>query len=349
SIPPRCKLYYLSAPEREALEKYLADSLAAGTTVPSTSPTSLYRLSWAERDNREESEGDEWKTSFNTALGHFDYWVLPFGLVNAPAVFQALVNDVLRDMLNIFIFVYLDDILIFSFNMLENRLFVKAEKCVFHASSVTFLGSVVSADDISVDSAKVHAVTDWPIPDSRTALQRFLGFANFYCCYSISIRNFSQVAARLTALTSTKSRFMWSETAQEAFDHLKKLFTSAPILITPDTSKQFIVKVDVFNVGVGVVLSQLSHLDDRVHPCAFFSHRLSQAERSYDVGNRELLAIQLALEDGPSSETILPSGRVVGVVTWGIARLCSTPVPSMCLKLWIIYVSALDQALSVRV
>ncbi len=83
-------------------------------------------------------------------------------------------------------------------------LFVKAEKCIFHASSVSFLGSVMSADGISMDPAKVHAVIDWPVPDSRTALQRFLGFANFYRRF---IRNFSQVAAPLTALMSTKSHF----------------------------------------------------------------------------------------------------------------------------------------------
>ncbi|CDQ69015.1 unnamed protein product, partial [Oncorhynchus mykiss] len=119
-------------------------------------------------------EGDEWKTAFNTPLGHFEYRVLPFGLANAPAVFQALVNDVLRDMLNIFVFVYLDDILIFSPSLqihvqhvrrvlqrlLENCLFVKAEKCTFHASSVTFLGSVISAEGIKMDPAKVQAVID---------------------------------------------------------------------------------------------------------------------------------------------------------------------------------------------
>lgn len=156
-------------------------------------------------------------------------------MVNAPAVFQALVNDVLRDMLNIFVFVYLDDILIFSPSfqvhvqhvrrvlqrLLENRLFVEAEKCTFHASSVTFLGSVISAEGISMDTAKVQAVASWPVPDSRVSLQRFLGFSNFYRRF---IRNFSQVAAPLTALTSVKSSFRWSESAQEAFDRLKKAF-----------------------------------------------------------------------------------------------------------------------------
>jgi len=251
-------------------------------------------------------EGDEWKTAFNTPLGHFEYRVLPFGLANAPAVFQALVNDVLRDMLNIFVFVYLDDILIFSPSLeihvqhvrrvlqrlLENCLYVKSEKCSFHVSSVTFLGSVISAEGIQMDSAKVQAVSDWPVPRSRVELQRFLGFANFYRRF---IRNFGQVAAPLTALTSVKTCFKWSGSAQGAFDLLKERFTSAPILVTPDVTRQFIVEVDASEVGVGAILSQRFQSDDKVHPCAYFSHRLSPSERNYDVGNRELLAIRLAL------------------------------------------------------
>ncbi len=206
-------------------------------------------------------------------------------------------------MLNIFVFVYLDDILIYSPSfqvhvqhvrrvlqrLLENRLFVKAEKCMFHAQSVTFLGSVVSAEGISMDPDKVRAVIDWPVPDSRVALQRF---ANFYRRF---IRDFSRVAAPLTSLTSSKTRFSWSGAAQDVFDRLKGLFTSAPILITPDPEKQFIVEVDASDVGVGAILSQRSSLDDKVHLCAFYSHRLSSVECNYDVGNRELLAIRLAL------------------------------------------------------
>lgn len=176
--------------------------------------------------------------------------------------------------------------------LLENKLFVKAEKCVFHAQSVSFLGSVISANGISMDPAKVRAVVEWPVPDSRTALQRFLGFANFYRRF---ISNFSQIATPLTALTSSKRCFVWTETAQHAFGKLKELFTSAPILITPDPAKQFIVKVDASDVAVGAVLSQRSPVDDKVHPCAFFSHRFSSAERNYDIGNRKLLAIRLAL------------------------------------------------------
>ncbi len=253
-------------------------------------------------------EGDEWKTAFNTPRGHFEYLVMPFGLSNSPAVFQALVNDVLRDMVDQFIYVYLDDILIFSSSLqehvqhvrqvlqrlLENGLFVKAEKCDFHAQSVPFLGYIVSVEGMRVDPEKIKAVVEWPSPDSRNALQRFLGFTNFY---RRLIRNFSQLAAPLTTLTSPRTTFRWSDTAEAVFTKLKGCFVSAPILITPDPSRQFVVEVDASEVGVGAVLSQRPPSDDKMHPCAFLSHRLSPAERNYDIGNRELLAVKLALEE----------------------------------------------------
>ena len=93
----------------------------------------------------------------------------------------------------------------------------------------------------------------------------------------------------------SKSNFVWTDSSQRAFDHLKTLFTTAPILATPDISKQFIVEVDASEVCVGAILSQRSSSDGNVHPCAYFSHRLSPPERNYDVGNRELLAIRLGL------------------------------------------------------
>ncbi|XDV19320.1 hypothetical protein PO909_024809 [Leuciscus waleckii] len=192
-------------------------------------------------------EGDEWKTAFNTPRGHFEYLVMPFGLSNSPAVFQALVNDVLRDMIDQFIYVYLDDILIFSSSLqehvqhvrrvlqrlLENGLFVKAEKCDFHAQSVPFLGYIVSVEGMRMDPEKIKAVVEWPSPESRKALLRFLGFANFY---RRNIRNFSQLAAPLTALTSPRTTFRWSDAAEAAFAKLKGCLVSAPILTTPDPS-----------------------------------------------------------------------------------------------------------------
>uniref|UniRef100_A0AAQ4QLT0 Gypsy retrotransposon integrase-like protein 1 n=1 Tax=Gasterosteus aculeatus aculeatus TaxID=481459 RepID=A0AAQ4QLT0_GASAC len=253
-------------------------------------------------------EGDEWKTAFNTPSGHYEYLVMPFGLSNAPAVFQALVNDVLRDMLNQYVFVYLDDILIFSPDedthvkhvhqvlqrLLTHQLFVKAEKCEFHVSSVAFLGFIVSQDNIQMDPAKVSAVTEWATPTSRKHLQRFLGFANFYRRF---IRNFSTIASPLHKLTSSNIKFQWSLPAERAFQELKERFTTAPILTLPDPNLQFVVEVDASDVGVGAILSQRSEVDRKLHPCAFLSRKLSPAERNYDVGNRELLAIKVALEE----------------------------------------------------
>ena len=174
------------------------------------------------------SEGDEWKTAFNTPSGHYEYLVMPFGLTSAPAVFQGLLNNVLRDMLNICVFVYLDDILIFSKTkqdhvqhvrrvlqrLLENQLFVKAEKCEFHVPEVSFLGFIVGTGNVQMDPAKTRAVTGWSTPSNRKELQRFLGFAHFYRRF---IRNYSSVAAPLTALTSLSVPFRWSSVAERAF------------------------------------------------------------------------------------------------------------------------------------
>ncbi len=164
----------------------------------------------------------------------------------------------------------------------------------FSCTVCSFLGYIVSSEGVRMDPEKVKAVVEWPSPDSRKALQRFLGFANFYRRF---IRNFSQLAAPLTALTSPRTTFRWSNTAEAVFTKLKGRFVSAPILIAPDSSRQFVVEVDASEVGVGAVLSQRSSADDKMHPCAFLSHRLSPAERNYDIGNRELLAVKLALEE----------------------------------------------------
>ena len=134
-------------------------------------------------------EGDEWKTAFNTTTGHWEYQVMLFGHTNAPAVFQTLVNDVLCDMINQFVFVYIDDILIFSRTpeehtrhvrmvlkrLLENQLHVKAEKCEYSCPKTSFLGFIIDTGNIQMDSEKVEAVTEWPNPTDHKSLQRYLG------------------------------------------------------------------------------------------------------------------------------------------------------------------------------
>lgn len=208
-----------------------------------------------------------------------------------------------RDFLNCFVFVYLDDILIFSRSLeehiphvrlvlqrlLEKRLYVKVEKCEFHASSVTFLGHIIKSGQVEADPEKIKAVAEWLVPTSVKQLQRFLGFANFYRRF---IKNYSSVVAPLTRLTSSRVPFSWSPHADAAFRLLKERFTSAPILTEPDPSWQFILEVDASAVGVGAVLSQQNEVSQKVSPGD--SHRQNA---TMTWGNRELLAVKLALEE----------------------------------------------------
>ncbi|XP_075056507.1 uncharacterized protein LOC142142519 [Mixophyes fleayi] len=162
-------------------------------------------------------EGDEWKTAFNTHSGHYEYLVMPFGLSNAPAVFQDLINEVLRDFLGGFVVVYLDDILIYSKSLLahqthvkqvlqklrENHLYAKLEKCEFEVQKVSFLGYVISSEGFSMDSTKVQAIVDWVQPNNLKAVQRFLGFSNYYRRF---IHNFADIVAPIVALTRSEQQ-----------------------------------------------------------------------------------------------------------------------------------------------
>ena len=159
---------------------------------------------------------------------------------------------------------------------------------------MTFLGLIIEWGQVKADPVKIQAVADWPKPTTRKQLQRFLGFANFYRRF---IRNYSKEAAPLTKLTSVKAPFAWSPEAETAFPALKELFTSASVLHHPDPSLQFVVEVDASDTGVGAVLSQRAPKNQKLHPCVLLSRRLSPAERNYDVGNRELLAVVIALNE----------------------------------------------------
>ncbi|KAK3522503.1 hypothetical protein QTP86_016199 [Hemibagrus guttatus] len=253
-------------------------------------------------------EGNEWKTVFHTTHGHYKYCVMPFGLTNAPAVFQALINGVFQDLLGRSVIAYIDDILVYSTSMEDHvrqvrevlarlqrhHLYVKLEKCEFHRSTVTFLGYVISRQGVEMDVGKVRAVTEWPAPATVRELQRFPGFVNFYRRF---IRNYSSVASPLMSLRGRPKKLTWTDQAQAAFQQLKSCFIMAPILRHPDPNRPFIVEVDASSSGLGAVLSQRHGEPGKLHPCAFYSQRLTAAEANYDVGNRELLAIKAALEE----------------------------------------------------
>lgn len=145
-----------------------------------------------------------------------------------------------------------------------------------------------------MDPQKVSAILEWPEPTDRKGTQRFIGFANFYRKF---IKNFSAIISPITQLTKQNTRFQWTPAAQLAFDKLKLLFTSAPILQHPDPALSYVLEVDASENAVGAILSQRQGAKSLLHPLAFFSRKLSASEKNYDVGDRELLAIKAALEE----------------------------------------------------
>ncbi|MBW0464239.1 hypothetical protein O181_003954 [Austropuccinia psidii MF-1] len=181
-----------------------------------------------------------------------------------------LVNDILSDFLDIFVVVYLDDIMVFSSSeeehvkhvasvlprLRDNNLFSKASKCVFHASSVEYLGYVVSSECLKMDSFKVQKILNWPQPKNIKALQSFLGFANFYRCF---IKNYSKKTSSLTSLLEKDSPFICNEEALSQFKILKEALTTAPILSHFNPSLPTIVETDASDYALASVLSPVNN------------------------------------------------------------------------------------------
>jgi hypothetical protein len=247
------------------------------------------------------TEGDEWKTAFRTRYGSFEWLVMPFGLTNAPAAFQRHMNDIFNDMLDVNVVIYLDDILIYSDNPEEHRihvcevlrrlrahgLFAKADKCEFSKTSVEYLGYILSPDGLSMDKNKVQTILDWPEPRKIKDVQSFLGFANFYRRF---IRNYSDLTVPLTRLTRKNIPWNFDTKARDAFESLKKAFTSAPVLVHWNPDSKLIVETDASDYALAAILS-LYTPDGELHPVAFHSRSFSSAELNYDVHDKELLAI----------------------------------------------------------
>ena len=251
-------------------------------------------------------EGEEWKTAFRTRYGLFEYLVMPFGLHGAPATFQHFINDVLREHLDIFVSAYIDDLLIYSKTLEEHKqhvrqvleklrtagLQVDIEKCDFHVEEVLYLGMIVGKHGIKMDPAKVAAVKEWVRPENVKDVQSFLGFANFYRRF---IAGFSEVARPLTALTGNIP-WEWTEACQDAFENLKTLICTAPILALYDPDKECIVETDASDHVSAGVLSQ-PDTQGLLRPVAFFSKKHSPAECNYEIYDKELLAVILAFQE----------------------------------------------------
>ena len=247
------------------------------------------------------------KTAFRTRYGHYKFRVMPFGLTNSPATFMTIMQHIFRHLLDKFIIIYIDDLLIYSNNreehedhlrqvfeiLRQNKLYAKITKCDFFKESVEYLGHIISPEGIATDPAKVEAIQNWPTPTDLKDVQSFLGLCNYYRRF---VPSYSHIATPLTALTHKNTPFQWNAQTEEAFQELKRRMSESPVLAIPSSNLNhpFAITTDASNFAIGGVLTQDQGQGHQ--PIAYTSRKLSEAEQNYAAHEKELLAIMHALE-----------------------------------------------------
>lgn len=246
-------------------------------------------------------EEDILKTAFKTRFGHYEFVVLPFGLTNALGVFMSLMNGIFRDYLDKFVQVFIDDILIYSKTpeehdehlrivlhcLRENQLYGKLSKCSFYQTKIHYLRHIISGEGIAVDSVKIEAIMEWPTPTNVHEIRSFMGMAGYYRRF---VEGFSKIASPITELQRKNKKFIWTEKCEEAFQRLKGLLTTTPILKVSDMEQEFLVCTDASKEGLGCVLMQ----EGRV--IAYASRKLRTHEENYATHDLEMAAIVYALK-----------------------------------------------------
>jgi hypothetical protein len=253
-------------------------------------------------------ETDRHKTAFCTPQGHFQWKVMSMGLCNAPATFQTMMQDILKDRLYSSVLVFVDDILIYSKSeeehqehlewvlgkLREHTLYASLEKCEFFKEKLIFLGHMVSGQGVTPIADKVKAILEWPELTSVKEVRSFLGLSGYYRRF---VKDYAKIAAPLTELTKegNQRHWEWGEPQRKAFQELKVALSGSPVLILADMDKPFQVTTDASGFAVGGVLSQADR-DGVQQPVAYYSHKLLPAERNYPVHEQELLAVFMALK-----------------------------------------------------
>ena len=250
---------------------------------------------------------DEWKAAFSTPEGSFELTVIFFGLTNSPAIFQAMMNDLLRDLVvEEKVAVFIDDVMVATETeeghdeiveevlrrLEENDLFMKLEKYVWKVREVGFLGVIIGEDRVRMEKEKVQGVIEWPVPRSVKDVQKFLELVNYYRRF---VKDFAKIAKPLHEMTRKETKWSWEERQQKAFEKLKERFTTEPVLVTPDLDKEMRVEADVSDFATGGVLSMKCE-DEKWRPVAYISKSLNKAERNYEIHDKEMLVIIWYLE-----------------------------------------------------
>lgn len=245
-------------------------------------------------------DNDAPKTAFSTPYGHYEFNRMPFGLKNAPATFQRLMDLVLAGLQGIELFVYLDDIVLYASSLREHKikfeklaarlrqanLRLQPDKCEFLRREVTYLGHIISESGVKPDPQKIQAVKEFPQPTNAKGIKQFLGLAGYYRRF---IPDFSKTAKPLTNLLKKETVFLWGDDQDKAFVALRDALCSQPLLQYPDFTKPFIVTTDASNAAIGGILSQGTIGRDL--PISYASRLLNEAERNYSTIEKELLAI----------------------------------------------------------
>ena len=248
------------------------------------------------------------RSAFVTPDGQYEYTRMPFGLCNAPATFQRVMNEVFADLIGKGLYVYIDDITIYSETFEEHMvllkevlrrlrdrcLYLKPKKCTIAADQVDLLGHVITRNGIQPSPTKIQAVMNYPRPANKTELRAFLGLIGYYRHF---IKNCSAIIEPLSRMLQEHIKFEWNDKGIEetTFTLVKKMLVHKEnLLIRPDFTKQFILQTDGSALGLGAVLSQL--IDGKDRPIAYASRRTSRTESNYGATQVELLAVVWAVQ-----------------------------------------------------
>lgn len=240
------------------------------------------------------------KTAFNVEHGHFEFLRMPMGLKNSPSTFQRVMDNVLRELQNTICLVYLDDIIVFSTSLQEHiinleKVFkklresnfkIQMDKSEFLKLETAYLGHVISKDGIKPNPDKISAIKNYPLPNTRTEIKRFLGLLGYYRKF---IPDFAKITKPLTQCLKKGSKIVQDQNYIQCFEKCKTLLVNDPILQYPDFSKEFILTTDASNLAIGAVLSQGPIGSDK--PIAYASRTLNSSEINYSTIEKELLAI----------------------------------------------------------
>ncbi|WVZ97301.1 hypothetical protein U9M48_042849 [Paspalum notatum var. saurae] len=233
-------------------------------------------------------EEDIPKTAFLTRYGLYEYLVMSFGLTNALAFFMYMMNSVFMNDLDKFVVVFIDDILIYSKNEKEHEEHLRIVLNWLREHKLyAKLSHILSKKGVAVDPKKVEDVLNWKQPETVIEIRSFLGLVGYYRRF---INDFSKTAKPMTSLTKKNEKYVWGSNCEEAFQTLKKLLTSAPVLAQPDVTKPFDVYCDASGIGLGYVLMQ----EGRV--IAYASRQLRKHEANYPTHDLELAAVVHALK-----------------------------------------------------